>query len=179
MAIKIGFIWFSLMFFLISSCKKEKDLKNQITIKINSIDSESKKRRVNMFDTIVRMAKFGFPMRRYVKVAEYIIDSTGSVKIKIDSTKGYWFFLNGFNVYCSESFDEAFTKEKLNDGQEVNIEVISLENRWIHVYWTFYNYYLALNFANSSNNSFSFSVRFMGITIWYVMYKSPNIPSFL
>ncbi len=118
------------MIFLISSCKNENDLENQITIKINSIDSKTKQRRVNMFDTIdVRMAKFGFPMRRFVKVAEYIIDSTGSVKIKIDSTKGYSFFLSGLNVYGSENFDEAFTKEKLKNGQEVNIEAISFENR--------------------------------------------------
>ena len=120
----------SVLIFLISSCKNENDLENQITIKINSIDSKTKQRRVNMFDTIdVRMAKFGFPMRRFVKVAEYIIDSTGSVKIKIDSTKGYSFFLSGLNVYGSENFDEAFTKEKLKNGQEVNIEAISFENR--------------------------------------------------
>lgn len=120
----------SVVALLIFSCTKKTNLENQITIKINSIDGKTKQRRVNMFDTIeVRITEFGIPMQKYVKVAEYITDSTGSVKIKVNSTEEYRFMISGPNIYGSANFTEAFTKEKLKDGQEVNIEVISLENR--------------------------------------------------
>lgn len=121
----------SIMAFLISSCTKKPDLENQITIKINSIDSKTKQPRVNTFDTIdVRIKKFGFLTQRFVKVGEYATDSIGSVKIKIDSTEEYIFMLSsGKNIYGSAEFTEAFTKEKLKDGQEVDIEVFSIENR--------------------------------------------------
>lgn len=116
----------SIMFFLISSCNKKNDLENQITIKINSIDSKTKKPRVNAFDTIeVRMRCVGYLMKTFKKVGEYTTDSTGSVKIKLDSTEQYIFLLRGPNIYGSAEFTEAFTKERLKDGQEVNIEVIS------------------------------------------------------
>lgn len=62
-------------------------------------------------------------------MAEYTTDSTGSVKIMLDGTEGYNFLLRGSNIYGSAEFSEAFTKEKLKDGQEVNIEIISLDNR--------------------------------------------------
>lgn len=115
---------------LISSFTKNNNLENQITVKINSIDNETKQPRVKMFETIdVRISEFVFPMRKYVKVAEYITDSTGSVKIKIDSAEEYRFMISRPNVYGSANFIEAFSKEKLKDGQEVNIEVIFLENR--------------------------------------------------
>lgn len=122
------YVFITLM--LISSCTKKDNLENQITIKINSIDEKTKKRRVNLFDTIdVRITEFGVPMEKYVKVAEYITDSNGSVRIKVDSTKEYRFMIGGSNIYGSANFTKAFTKEKLKDGQEVNIEVISLDNR--------------------------------------------------
>lgn len=111
---------------LISSCKGKSDLENQITIIINSIDNKTKQNRVNMFDTIdVRIAEFGIPTRKYVKVAEYITDSTGSVRVKLDKNEEYHFILGGKNIYGSTEF----SKGELKDGQEVNIEVISLENR--------------------------------------------------
>ena len=116
----------SVITLLIFSCTKKTNLENQITIKINSIDSKTKQLRVNKFDVIeVRITEFGFPMQKYVKVAEYKTDSNGSVKIKVDSTEEYIFMIGGPNIYGSAEFTEAFTKEKLKDGQEVNIEVIS------------------------------------------------------
>ena len=115
---------------LICSCTNKTNSENQITIKINSIDVKTKQLRVNMFDTVdVRMTKFGFPTQKYVKVAEYITDSTGSVEIKCDSNEEYRFMISGANIYGSANFTKAFSKEKLKDGQEVNIEVISLDNR--------------------------------------------------
>jgi len=118
-----------IMFFLISSCTHKSDLENQITIKITSIDSKTKQPRINMFDTIVvRKEENGYLTKIYSKVGEYITDSTGSVKIEIDQNEGYKFILRHRGFYGSESFGEPFTKEKLKDDQEVNIEVISLEN---------------------------------------------------
>ncbi|CAD0003393.1 hypothetical protein [Flavobacterium chungangense] len=123
-------LYILMMFFLILSCNKKNNLENQITIKINSIDSETRKSRVNIFDTIeVSVQENGYLMKSFNKVGEYVTDSSGSIKIKIDSTKGYKFMLHGHNIYGSANFSEAFTKEKLKNGQEVNIEVISLENR--------------------------------------------------
>jgi len=112
---------------LIFNCNKKSD---PITITIHSIDSKTKLPRLNTFDTIeVRKEGFGFIKKTFKKVAEYTTDSTGSVKIKFDGTEGYNFLLRGPNVYGSAEFSEAFTKEKLKDGQEVNIEVISLDDR--------------------------------------------------
>ena len=115
---------------LISGCTDKTNSENQITIKINSIDAKTKQLRVNMFDAIdVRMTKFGFPTQKYVKVAEYITDSAGTVDVKVDSNEEYRFMISGTNGYGSANFTKAFSKEKLKDGQEVNIEVISLDNR--------------------------------------------------
>jgi hypothetical protein len=118
-------------FFLFNlSCAKKTNLKNQITIKIFSIDSETKQARVNKFDTIdVRMRGIGFLTQSFDKVGEYVTDSSGSVEIKLDSTEEYRFIIDGSNIHGSESFTEAFSKERLKDGQEVNIEVISRKNR--------------------------------------------------
>ncbi|CCG52344.1 Hypothetical protein KQS_01760 [Flavobacterium indicum GPTSA100-9 = DSM 17447] len=115
---------------MILSCNKNTNLENKITIKVNSIDSDSKQLRVNTFDVIeVRAEGFGYLMKTYEKVGEYTTDSSGSVKIEIDGSKQYRFMISGPNGYGSANFTEAFTKEKLKDGQEVNIEVITHENR--------------------------------------------------
>ena len=112
--------------FIIFSCNKNTNLENKINIKINSIDSETKQLRVNTFDVIeVRVESFGYLMKTYEKVDEYTTDSTGSVKIDIDGSKQYRFMISGPNGFGSANFTEAFTKEKLKDGQEVNIEVTS------------------------------------------------------
>jgi hypothetical protein len=111
---------------VIASCKGKSDLENQITIIINSVDKKTKQNRVNMFDSIdVRVAGFGILMRNYAKVAECITDSTGSVSVKLDKNKEYKFILHGKNIYGAT----GFYKGELKDGQEVNIEVISFENR--------------------------------------------------
>jgi hypothetical protein len=119
-------LYTSVMFFLILSCNKKTDLNNQITLKLNSIDSKTKQNRLNTFDTIeIRIKKFGFPSWRFVKVGECVTDSTGSVKIKIDRTEEYTFLLGRRNYFGSETF----AGELLKDGQVVNLEVFSIENR--------------------------------------------------
>ncbi|MDR7209619.1 hypothetical protein [Flavobacterium piscis] len=119
-------ICISIMFLLILSCNKKNDLENQITIKINSIDSKTKQPRINMFDhVVVRKEGIGYLMKTFDKVGEYITDSTGSVKIKIDSTKIYDISVTGLNVLGGDMYYPGHLK----DGQEVNIEVVSLENR--------------------------------------------------
>jgi len=115
----------SVMFVLILSCTKKTKLENQITVNINLIDSKTKEPRINSFDTIiVRKEGFGL-IKTFDKVEECITDSAGSVKIKIDRTKEYMFLLGRRNFFGSETF----ARESLNNGQELNIEVYSIENR--------------------------------------------------
>jgi len=119
-----------LLLVLFTTCNKKSDFKYQITIELNCIDSKTKQHRVNKFDTIeVRKTKFNIFTQRYVKVEEYVTNSEGSVKIKVDSTQEYRFLIRGPYVYGTANFTEAFTKERLKDGQKVNIEAISIENR--------------------------------------------------
>jgi len=114
--------------FLIAGCNEKKDSENQITITVRSVDSKTKNPRINMFDTIViRKEGIGYLTKTYTKVGEYITDSTGSVKIKVDRNEGYIFLLSRMGVYGSENFAEAFTKEKLKDGQIVNIKAIPID----------------------------------------------------
>jgi len=112
--------------FLVSSCNGKSDLKNQITVRITSIDSKTKQPRVNKFDTIdIRIKKMGYLMKRFVKVGEYTIDSMGSVTIKVDCTEENHFILSGPYIYGATEFSAG----ELKDGQKVNIEAISLEDR--------------------------------------------------
>jgi hypothetical protein len=118
-------LFFSLVLTL-ANCNRKSDLENQITIKINSIDGKTKQRRVNMFDTVVvRKEGIGYLMKTFDKVGEYITDSTGSVKVKIDSTKIYDISVSGLNALGGDMYYPGHLK----DGQEVNIEVISFEDR--------------------------------------------------
>jgi preprotein translocase subunit SecF len=118
-------VYISVLFFLISSCKKEIDFENQITIKINSIDSKTKQRRVNFFDNVeVRKEGFGFIKKTFPVEKIYTMDSMGSVKIKIDTTKIYDISVLGLKVLGGDMYYPGHLK----DGQEVNIEVKSYEN---------------------------------------------------
>lgn len=114
---------------VLSSCDNKSNLDTQITIKITSVNNKTKQPRINTYDTIVvRKEENGYLTKSYKKIGEYVTDSTGSVTIKIDCTKGYKFLLNKKGFYGSENFSKPFTKEKLKNNQEVNIEVIPLEN---------------------------------------------------
>lgn len=116
----------SILALSISSCTKKTNLENQITIKINSIDGKTKQRRINVFDTVVvRKEGIGYLMKTFDKVGEYITDSNGSLEVKIDSSKIYDISVSGLNVLGGDMYYPGHLK----DGQEVNIEVISLENR--------------------------------------------------
>ncbi len=106
---------------LILSCNSKTDLENQITIKINSVDSATKQPRVNAFDSIeVRKEGIGYLMKTFDTVGKYMTDSTGSVKIKINRNEKYQIRLYGIHVYSGEDFVEG----ELKDGQEINIEVV-------------------------------------------------------
>lgn len=116
----------SLVAILNLNCKGKRDLEDQITITINSIDKETKQRRINKFDTVVvRKEGIGYLTKTFDKIGEYVTDSTGSVKIKIDSSKICDISVSGLNVLGGDMYYPGYLK----DGQEVNIEVISLENR--------------------------------------------------
>jgi hypothetical protein len=118
------FIFLIIMF--ITNCKGKDDLEGQITIKINSIDRDTKQHRINAFDTIeVRKEGIGYLMKTFDKVGQYVTDSKGSVKIKIDKMEKYMFLLSRRNYFGSETFEGEFLK----NGQEVNIEVFPIENR--------------------------------------------------
>ncbi len=106
---------------LLSSCSSKNDLKNQITIKVNSIDSETKQLRINRFDSVeVRKEGIGYLMKTFNTVGKYVTDSTGSVKIKIDCREEYQIRVYGLHAYGGDNFE----KEELKDGQKVNIEVV-------------------------------------------------------
>ena len=80
-----------------------------------------------MFDTIdVRVARPGFLKRQYVKVAEYVTDSTGSVEVKLDRNEEYHFMLGGKRPFFGST---DFSTEDRKNGKRVDIEVISLEDR--------------------------------------------------
>jgi hypothetical protein len=119
-------VFASFLSLLISNCNMKDDSKNQITITINSVDKETKQRRVNKFDTVVvRKEGIGYLMKTFDKVGQYVTDSTGSVKIRIDSSKICDISVSGLNVLGGDMYNPGYLK----DGQEVNIEVISIENR--------------------------------------------------
>ena len=116
----------SLLSLLISNCNMKDDLKNQITVTINSVDKETKQRRVNKFDTVVlRKEGIGYLMKTFDKVGQYVTDSTGSVKIRIDSSKICDISVAGLNVLGGDMYNPGYLK----DGQEVNIEVIDIGNK--------------------------------------------------
>ncbi|CAA7195191.1 hypothetical protein [Chryseobacterium potabilaquae] len=97
---------------------------NQIRVKITSIDSKTRQARVNTFDTIeIRSEEFGYLKKTFHKVGEYITDSTGSTKIKIDSTKINDISVSGLNVLGGDMYYPGHLK----NGQEVNIEVKFIE----------------------------------------------------
>ena len=121
-------IFVFLILTLIINCKGRNDLENQIAIKITLINRDTKQPRINSFDTIeVTKEGIGLLTKSFDKVAEYITDSTGSIKIKINSNEGYKFSISRKGFYGSENFSDAFTKEKLKDGQEINIEVFPIQ----------------------------------------------------
>ncbi len=123
-------IGISFLLISIICCNKNTSQENRITIKITLINKDSKQPRINSFDTIeVRKEGIGLLTKSFDKVAEYVTDSTGSIRIEVNRNEGYKFMLSRKGLYGSENFSEAFTKEKLKDGQEVNIEVFSTENR--------------------------------------------------
>ena len=125
---KEGVIIFTLCFTLLFvNCKLKGNLDNQITIKINSIDEKTKKRRINMFDTVeVRKEGFGWLMKTFNVVGVYRTDSTGSVKIKIDSTKISEISVKGLH----ELGGEMYYPKYLKNNQEVDIEVRSYKEYW-------------------------------------------------
>lgn len=111
---------------ILANYNRKSDLENQITLTISSIDSETKQPRPK--DTVeIRMGKWGIPMRRYVKVGQYITDSLGLVKVNLDCTERYVFNIYGLHVYSFAEFDE----DELKNGQQVIIEVVPPEKRMI------------------------------------------------
>jgi len=112
---------------LFVNCTWKGNLNNKITIKINSIDEKSKQRRKNMFDTVeVRKEGFGYLMKTFKVVGVYRTDSTGSVKINIDSTKINQIFVSGLHEYGSEMYYPGYLK----NNQQVDIEVRSYKDYW-------------------------------------------------
>lgn len=109
-----------MLLLIITNCNRKSDIENQITIKIYSIDKESNQRRVDAFDTVdISKESSWYFLKSFPTERKYITDSTGLVKIKIDSTKIYNIIVSGVNVLGGEIYYPGFLK----DGQEVNIEV--------------------------------------------------------
>ncbi|PKB15357.1 hypothetical protein CLU82_0428 [Flavobacterium sp. 5] len=116
----------SIIALLISNCSRKTDLDNQITITINSVDSKTKLPRINTFDDVeVRKEGIGYLMKTFKRVGKYKTDSTGSVKVKIDTTKIYDISVLAENALGGDMYYPGYLK----DGQKVIIEVVSLENK--------------------------------------------------
>ena len=115
----------SLLALLLLSCDKKTDLENQIIIKVNSVDQQTKQPRVNMFDTvIIKEEGNGYLTKTFSKVGEYTTDSTGVVKVKIDPSRICDISVSGLNIYGGDMYYPGHLK----DGQVINIEVRSLNN---------------------------------------------------
>ena len=117
-------ICFSIIIIFLN-CDKKSNLENQITITINSIDKATKHRRNNIFDkVIIRKEGGGFLKKNFKIIGEYVTDSSGLVKVKIDPTKICDISVLGLNAAGGDMYYPGHLK----DGQEVNIEVISYKN---------------------------------------------------
>jgi hypothetical protein len=115
----------SILALLLLSCDKKTDLEKQITIKVNSVDKETKQPRVNMFDTvIIKEEGNGYLTKAFYKVGEYTTDPAGVVKIKIDPSRINDISVSGLNIYGGDMYYPGHLK----DGQEINLEVRSLNN---------------------------------------------------
>jgi hypothetical protein len=111
---------------LFPTCNKKSGFENQITITINSVDKKTKQRRINMFDTLeVRKESFGLLKKTFPIERKYVMDSSGSVKIRIDTSKIYDFSVSGIEVLGGDMYYPGYLK----NGQEVNIEVFSIDER--------------------------------------------------
>lgn len=116
------------LFFLsliLSSCfNKNTDMRDQINISIKVVDSYTKLPRIN--DTVkIRRAKWGIPMRRYVKIGQYITNSSGIVKVTLSKKERYSFSTYG-SKYANGSTE--YGEEELNDNDQIIIEVIPPTN---------------------------------------------------
>lgn len=100
-------------------CSNNKDIE-KINISIKVIDSYTKQPRVG--DVIIlREIKFGFPMRKSIKVAEQVTNNIGVASFEIKKQFGYIIWAKGINHAFSST---EFEKGTLNDGQQVIIEVV-------------------------------------------------------
>ena len=80
-----------------------------------------------MFDTVeVRKEGFGWLMKTFNVVGVYRTDSTGSVKIKIDSTKIIEISVKGLHELGGDMYYPGYLK----NNQEVDIEVRSYKEYW-------------------------------------------------
>jgi hypothetical protein len=119
-------IYFCSLLFLSIKCNEKTNLEKYISITINSIDKKTKQRRINLFDLVtIRKEEFGLFKKTFKKVGEYVMDSSGSVRIKIDPNKICDISVTGSNVLGGDMFYPGYLK----DGQVVNIEVFSINER--------------------------------------------------
>ncbi|WP_290840263.1 hypothetical protein [Flavobacterium sp.] len=116
----------SIIVLFLSNCDRKPNSEDRITITVNSIERETEKPRKNAFDTIeLRIESFGFPKKEFPMIAQYITDSLGSVKIKIDRTEKYILILRAPYIYGGEDL----IGEELKDGQTVTIDAIHLDKK--------------------------------------------------
>lgn len=119
---KIGRLFFCL---ILLGCEKS-DLKNNITISLKVINYETKT--ISKNDTVeVRSGKWGMPVKRYIKVAEYITDSSGFVKINLKKDEEYKFTVySGYGSKFSVG-SEYFPEGSLKNNQQVVIAINPFE----------------------------------------------------
>jgi len=102
---------------LINEFIKNRDI-NFIAIEIRSIDKSTNKTRVNKFDSVlIRTESLGYWVKTFKLTGRYRIDSTGIIKIRVNSKKINFINLYGEDVQGSDYFPSS----TLSNKQVINI----------------------------------------------------------
>lgn len=114
--------------FLLISCSNSEN-NNQIKLTIKVIDSYTTKPRIN--DRVeIRVGKWGFPTRRYVKVGEYFTDSLGVVKLNLSRDERYSFMIFGPNHAFGS---DEYNKGELKNNQQIIIKVVPPDKKQFRI----------------------------------------------
>lgn len=108
-----------LVYTLLNEFLKNRDA-NYINIKINAIDKRTNQLRVNKFDSvIIETEGLGYWVKTFKVTGRYKIDSTGFIKIKINSKKINFINLYGDSVMGTDYYSAC----KLKENQVIDVLV--------------------------------------------------------
>jgi hypothetical protein len=112
------FLITSFLCFLLTCCTSKDNQNVHVTVLI--IDSYTKKPRIH--DKLeVKIAKWGFPTRRYVEIGKYFTNSSGAIYLSLDKNERYSFMSFGdHNAFGSDEY----AKGELKNNQKIIINVV-------------------------------------------------------